>query len=378
MSFPTKPTKKVGFHSPIISQVAPPDPGPEPLPGTERTRWFHSKTSENSSTCATIGTDDEHHGSPELVVVRTMGPSDRKKRKVYYTFGSDSLSDNNFPWARKEDAKLCAGREEGKSFKVLGAELGRSSKECRARYRQLLAHALALGLNDVDLAMIYPCGAENTPLSPGIQRLHFDSDYNSATDSDSSDEESGDDEDDDDEEEDEQAEYVKLTNAKTAKRDKGKDKAKVQVVVKAAKKKKKNDSNKTAKEKMISEMDGSSSSAPSSPSPDHQIQQVQPEPQNQVQIMGAEQRQPPNNPYDEEFWAQRRYFYDNVLGGSYPQRKILLPDDMFSASDCRILSNIEARYRSEKWLYIAAEFKNATNRTVDPLVLRAKFYGKLM
>jgi len=76
-----------------------------------------------------------------------------------------------------------------------------------------------------------------------------------------------------------------------------------------------------------------------------------------------------------EYWAQRRYFYDNVQHGMYPEQKVLRPDRFFSESDCRILSGLEAKFRADKWLHIQADFCNATGRMVDAEVLKRKFYG---
>ncbi|KAJ2989258.1 hypothetical protein NUW58_g3563 [Xylaria curta] len=75
-----------------------------------------------------------------------------------------------------------------------------------------------------------------------------------------------------------------------------------------------------------------------------------------------------------EYWAQRRYIYDTMYGQMYPDQKVLRPDRFYSESDCHVLAGLEARYRANKWLYIQADFCNATGRMVDAEILKAKFY----
>ncbi|KAI0426161.1 hypothetical protein F5Y09DRAFT_345948 [Xylaria sp. FL1042] len=74
-----------------------------------------------------------------------------------------------------------------------------------------------------------------------------------------------------------------------------------------------------------------------------------------------------------EHWAQRRYLYDTMYSEMYPDQKVLRPDRFYSESDCRVLAGLEARYRANKWLYIQADFCNATGRMVDGKILKAKF-----
>ncbi|KAI1104904.1 hypothetical protein F4804DRAFT_331886 [Jackrogersella minutella] len=63
----------------------------------------------------------------------------------------------------------------------------------------------------------------------------------------------------------------------------------------------------------------------------------------------------------------------DVLEDMYPRHKEIPSDDFFSERDCKAISLFEARYRADKWLKIAADFANATGRSVEPEILRAKF-----
>ncbi|KAI1135681.1 hypothetical protein F5Y05DRAFT_421347 [Hypoxylon sp. FL0543] len=69
------------------------------------------------------------------------------------------------------------------------------------------------------------------------------------------------------------------------------------------------------------------------------------------------------------------YYADfvDVLCHRFPHRKRLQADRHYSERDVRALSAIEARYRVDKWLYIAADFANVTGRMVDHELLRYKF-----
>jgi hypothetical protein len=252
----------------------------------------------------------------------------------------------------------------------IGAEIQRPRRDCQKRYRVLWAHAQELGLTRDMLAELY-----------------IDSDSDSDADSD--------DEEEDDEEE---TYYVKKTKAKNGRRGNTKT---VQTV--ETKKpthshndyyyyKKGNNSNakegthhksrsshsnssnkkKTTKKRTVVSSSSSSSSSDSDSS-ETQQNQYQNQNQNQYQNYNHNHNQKPAD-FATEYWAQRRYFYDNVQHGMYPNQKVLRPDRFFSESDCRVLSGLEARFRANKWLHIQADFCNATGRMVDAEVLKRKFY----
>ncbi|KAI0112698.1 hypothetical protein F4776DRAFT_674230 [Hypoxylon sp. NC0597] len=70
---------------------------------------------------------------------------------------------------------------------------------------------------------------------------------------------------------------------------------------------------------------------------------------------------------------ERTYDYVDVLCSMYPDHKKLSPDRFYSKRDVRALAALEARFRTDKWLYIAAEFANVTGRMVDAELLKYKF-----
>ncbi|OTA85479.1 hypothetical protein M434DRAFT_36160 [Hypoxylon sp. CO27-5] len=70
---------------------------------------------------------------------------------------------------------------------------------------------------------------------------------------------------------------------------------------------------------------------------------------------------------------ERTYDYVDVLCSMYPDHKKLSPDRFYSERDVRALAALEARYRTDKWLYIAAKFANITGRMVDAELLKYKF-----
>ncbi|KAI1414526.1 hypothetical protein F5Y13DRAFT_197513 [Hypoxylon sp. FL1857] len=72
--------------------------------------------------------------------------------------------------------------------------------------------------------------------------------------------------------------------------------------------------------------------------------------------------------------ANPRFFdFVDSLCRQYPDRKKLTADEFYSERDVKALSVLEARYRTDKWLYIAADFTNVTGRIVDPELLKYKF-----
>ncbi|OTA67925.1 hypothetical protein K449DRAFT_461887 [Hypoxylon sp. EC38] len=82
---------------------------------------------------------------------------------------------------------------------------------------------------------------------------------------------------------------------------------------------------------------------------------------------------PPSRNNSNRSSNERTYDYVDVLCSMYPDHKKLSPDRFYSERDVRALAALEARYRTDKWLYIAAKFANITGRMVDAELLKYKF-----
>jgi len=56
-----------------------------------------------------------------------------------------------------------------------------------------------------------------------------------------------------------------------------------------------------------------------------------------------------------------------------PQPLQLLPDENWSAEDCYLLREIEAKFERTKWLQVQADFYNWSGRMVDASFIQGKF-----
>ncbi|KAI8951321.1 hypothetical protein F4801DRAFT_294248 [Xylaria longipes] len=259
---------------------------------------------------------------------------------------TDDSSDAAPEWTRDEDRIICVRKSEAKScvynilcrfhfpfltdtasvrsmtdssnhharWAEIGKELKRSRRECQQRHRALSSHAKELGITTAKLAELYV--DEDNERSKTKKSSKY-RDEGRPRDS---------------------------SEAKTEKsKAKHKSKSKPEAPPESKKKKNKKGASET------------SSDSGSDPKPDSSS----------------------DNDFDNleaEYWAQRRYIYDTQYGELYPDQKVLRADRFYSESDCRVLAGLEARYRANKWLYIQADFCNATGRMVQAEILKAKFY----
>ena len=74
--------------------------------------------------------------------------------------------------------------------------------------------------------------------------------------------------------------------------------------------------------------------------------------------------------YEEQRAYSKNHFYRHVLREQYPDRLKIKPDKAFSADDCAILANLEARQHALKYHYLQADFCNATGRMLPLALLR--------
>ncbi|KAI1753479.1 hypothetical protein F4782DRAFT_496484 [Xylaria castorea] len=237
---------------------------------------------------------------------------------------TDDSSDAVPEWTREEDRIICVRKFEAKSWAEIGKELQRGRRECQQRHRALSSHAKELGITTAKLAKLY------------IKEEDDEGEDESKPKKSNKDRDEG---------------KSKNSNKKTDKskaryKDKSKgaanyDSKSEETTSKSRKKNKKGVSETSS--------DSESDSGPNS---------------------GSSSDDDPES----EYWAQRRYIYDRLYGGMYPDQKVLRPDRFYSESDCRVLAGLEARYRANKWLYIQADFCNATGRMVEAEILKTKFY----
>ncbi|GAW12711.1 hypothetical protein ANO14919_020810 [Xylariales sp. No.14919] len=267
-------------------------------------------SSDIQSTCAEAGTDDELNELGPVVVKATS----KGKKKMAST---DDSSDAAPEWTQEEDRSLYVMKSEAKSWAEIGKKLERGRKECQQRYRTLSSHAKELGITTEMLAKLYIAeGDENAkPKSKKHRKGKGKGRGNSES-----------------------------QDNREEKSDRTKTKSKGKSSKSRAEKKKNRGSAETS----------SSSSGDSN--------------------SGSENNGDTTEDPIAEFWAQRRHIYDTLYGQMYPDQKLLRPDRFYSESDCRVLAGLEARYRANKWLYIQADFCNATGRMVEGEILKAKFY----
>ncbi|KAI1111094.1 hypothetical protein F5Y14DRAFT_464995 [Nemania sp. NC0429] len=329
---PSRPRKKVTFHSPVITEAEPelePNLEPEyPDPSEDG--------GDIDSTCVEVGTsDDDDNDSERDELVPPVEERDKCTRRQGKMSTTDESSDAAPEWTREEDRIICVMKSEAKSWAEIGKELERGKKECQQRHRTLASHARELGITTEKLARLYV------------------------------------DEDEDDEEEAAAAKSKSKKSSKAKDKDRGKSKGKSKSKArdgkgedKLEKSAAKTSPNANTKSKRKKEKNKKVASDTGSDSDDEE------EEEEEEEEGGEREAEDP----EAEYWAQRRYIYDTLYGTMYPDRKTLHPDRFYSESDCRVLAGLEARYRANKWLYIQAEFCNATGRMVEAEILRAKFY----
>lgn len=269
---------------------------------------------------------------------------------------TDESSDAAPKWTRNEDRIICTRKSEAKSYVYtifyqfyiiflvgsvfvrstadrsnhdgrwaeIGKELKRGRRECQQRHRALSSQAKELGITTAKLAKIY---IEDDDDKSKPKKSAKDRDERTSKDNNE----------------------VKTDKLKAKHKGKSKD---------AANWDSKSETPPTSKtnknKKQASETSSGSDSDPDS---------------------GSDSGPDDNdNDPEAEYWAQRRYIYDTQYSIMYPDQKVLRPDRFYSESDCRVLAGLEARYRANKWLYIQADFCNATGRMVEAEILKAKFY----
>ncbi|KAI0546873.1 hypothetical protein F4679DRAFT_398945 [Xylaria curta] len=230
---------------------------------------------------------------------------------------TDDSSDAAPEWTREEDRTICIRKSEAKSWAEIGKELKRGRRECQQRHRALSSHAKELGITTTKLA-----------------KLYIEEDDGDAN---------GDD-------------------SKSKKRGEGKTKNSNKTVEKSKAKHR-------DRSKDVSNYDSKPETSPKSKK--KKTKKRAPDPDSSSDSSSDEDD---DDDPDVEYWAQRRYIYDTLYGGMYPDQKVLRPDRFYSESDCRVLAGLEARYRANKWLHIQADFCNATGRMVEAEILKAKFY----
>ena len=76
--------------------------------------------------------------------------------------------------------------------------------------------------------------------------------------------------------------------------------------------------------------------------------------------------------YEEQRAYSKNHFYRHVLREQYPDRLKIKPDKAFSADDCAILANLEARQHALRYHPLQAEFCNATGRMLPLDFIKAK------
>lgn len=302
------------------------EPGPELEP---KYPYPPEQGSDIDSTCAEVGTSDEDDDDQVHKLASPVEDRDKAtpKEKMSTT---DESSDAAPEWTREEDRIICVRKSEAKSWAEIGKELERGKKECQQRHRMLSSHARELGITTEKLA-----------------RLYVDEDEEKAK-ARSKSKKSGKGKDKDkDKDEDEDKRESK------AKGGKGKGKSKKG----AAKSDSKPDTkSKSKKERNRKKVDSDSDS------------------DDEEEEDEEEEVEEDAGDTEAEYWAQRRYIYESLYRDMYSEQKALRPDRFYSESDCRVLAGLEARYRANKWLYIQADFCNATGRMVEAEILRAKFY----
>ncbi|KAI0201237.1 hypothetical protein F4808DRAFT_131781 [Astrocystis sublimbata] len=266
--------------------------------------------SDTSSTCAVVGSSDE--------LKNFDSPKSRTKARDKEKMSTaDESSDAAPEWSREEDRMICVRKSEDISWADIGKELGRRRRDCQKRHRVLAAHARELGITTAKLAKLFIDEDEGDSKSKKKKRSK-------------------------------DREDEKVSKTDNDKSDKSKAKAESKSPPKSENKSRSKKSKKRASETSSESKSNSDPDSDSSSDND-------------------------NSDSEAEFWAQRRYVYDTLHGEIYPRQKILRPDRFYSESDCRVLAGLEARYRANKWLYIQADFCNATGRMVDSEILRAKF-----
>ncbi|KAJ8127809.1 hypothetical protein O1611_g5827 [Lasiodiplodia mahajangana] len=236
---------------------------------------------------------------------------------------ADESSDAAPEWTQNEDRIIFMRKSEGKSWAEIGKELERSRRECQQHYRMLRSHAKELGITTDQLAKLY---IEDEEEKTKPEKGSKDKSKNKSKDSDE-----------------DKSDKVKKDTTKSDSKSESKQKNK------------KNKNKKEASETSASNRDPERESDSGSSSSGEE---------------GEEGEEDPTA----EYWAQRRYLYDTVYGRMYPDQKIIRPDRFYSESDCRVLAGVEAHYRTNKWLYIQADFCNATGRMIEAEILKAKFY----
>ncbi|KAI8625336.1 hypothetical protein F5Y19DRAFT_489657 [Xylariaceae sp. FL1651] len=337
----TKPKKKVTFHSPVITEVS-------PEPEFPSTSYYNS---DLDSISAEVGTDEEL--DKEL-----NEPAAAAERKMATTDSADASPE----WTRNEDRTICVMKLEEKSWAEIGKKLDRGKKECQQRYRAISSHAKELGITTENLAKLYldedkentktkksnkgkgrSNSREDKSRKPGVKEKDHSStrdkkkDQGKGKDSkEKSTKSKGDD-----------TKSDSKTKVNSKSRPKGKNKKKKVSPKRAV--------NTPSSSSSSSSCCSSSSSSSSDSDADADDEEEGPDP-------------------IAEYWAQRRYHFDSMLGDLYPNQKVLRPDRFYSESDCRVLAGLEARYRANKWLHIQADFCNATGRMVEAELLQAKFY----
>ncbi|KAI1738500.1 hypothetical protein F4680DRAFT_182373 [Xylaria scruposa] len=328
---PAWPRKKVTFHSPVATEVSP------------ELQYSSDNNSDTASTCAVVGTSNTLKNSASA---RSKAKNKGKEKMTTIDDSSDAAPE----WTREEDRTICIRKSEAKSFvynilyllsfrKVLarsatdrtyhtrwaeiGKELKRGRRECQQRHRALSSHAKELGITTTKLAKLY--------IEEGNGGGNGD-------------------------------------DSKSKKSSKDRNEGKTKNSNKTAEKSK---AKHGGKSKDISNYDFKPEASPKSKK--KKYKKRAPDSDSSSDSSSDEDEDDDDDP-EVEYWAQRRYIYDTLYGGMYPDQKVLRPDRFYSESDCRVLAGLEARYRANKWLHIQADFCNATGRMVEAEVLKAKFY----
>ncbi|KAI1809596.1 hypothetical protein GGS20DRAFT_595927 [Poronia punctata] len=381
---PAKLRKKVTFRSPVITQVS---PSPEPESDTE---------SNTSSTYAEAGTDDELDEAMAIA--------------------------ESSDWTREEDRIICLRKAEGESWAEIGQELDRGRRQCQLRYRALCAHAKELGLAKDMLAKLYidddaaadtdtntdaaeESASDSTKKKKKKKKKRVRSKSKKSEDSDMDTDAAAESDSDNTIKKKKKKKRARskskksetpVTKSKPRGRSKTRNKSKSkskkrekdpspsssssngeesdsepEPVVVVVEKKKKRRSSKRGRSKSNTKTKKREASPEPEPEPELE---PEPEPEHVLPYNPSYNYNPVEEDFTTEYWAQRQYIYDTLHSTRYPGQKLLRPDRFYSASDCRVLAGLEAKYRADKWLHIQADFCNATGRMVAADVLRAKFY----
>lgn len=329
------------------------EPEPEPEPELEpEYPWYPPEDgSDIDSTCAEVGTNDDDDDDDNEDIDGPASPieeRDNSTRKEKMS-STDESSDAAPEWTREEDRLICVRKSEAKSWAEIGKELERGKKECQLRYRMLSSHAKQLGITTEKLARLYVDEDEEKAKAKSKKSGKI------------KDKGKGKDEDEDE-------------NKRESKARDGKGKGKSKSGGKSKKAATKSNSKPHTKSKSKKEKNRNVDSDSSSNSDDEEEGEEEEEEEDKEE--GEEEQDGDEEAEDPEaeYWAQRHFIYDTLYGNMYPDQKALRPDRFYSESDCRVLAGLEARYRANKWLYIQADFCNATGRMVEAELLRAKFY----